>query len=298
MKVTHGAIAGVLSTVPDLDAALADYHGRLGLTLLEQGTIDADLAASWGCPASAGARIATLQPGSGAPCFLRLIEQPIPPGVVPTTTFGWSAFELTVTDVFGWPARLEGSGFEVVGPPKDIPGLPWFIAMQVHGTGGEMLYLNETRANTPSNDLPKAVSPVDHAFIVILAAPDRAAAVAWYCNALGLDEGETHVIPYTMINRAFALPAETLHGLTMVSKGRLPIVEVDDFPAQATPRPTAPGCLPPGNSLVTLAVESLDACDCTWIAPPVVRDGPLYAGRRVATTSGPAGELLELVEIG
>jgi hypothetical protein len=84
----------------------------------------------------------------------------------------------------------------------------------------------------------------------------------------------------------------------MVQCGRLPIIEVDDFPAAATTRPTAPGCLPPGNALVTLTVDSLDTCRCDWISAPVVREGSLYAGRRVATTLGQAGERLELIELG
>jgi hypothetical protein len=85
--------------------------------------------------------------------------------------------------------------------------------------------------------------------------------------------------------------------MTMVQAGRMPIVEVDDYPPQATPRARHPGMLPPGNALVTLAVRDLGDCKVDWIAPPAAREGPLYAGRRSATTIGPAGELLELVEV-
>ena len=56
--------------------------------------------------------------------------------------------------------------------------------------------------------------------------------------------------------------------------------------------------LPPGNALVSLAMTNLAACDAAWISPPVRRDGPLYEGRRAGTCIGPAGELLELVEVG
>jgi catechol 2,3-dioxygenase-like lactoylglutathione lyase family enzyme len=296
--LTHGRIVGGVVTTPDLDAALEDYHGRLGLNLVLQGALADDLAASWGCPNNAGARTATLQPQSGAHCFIRLVEQPLPPDFVPTTTFGWASYELTVQDVFSWPARIEGSGFDIIGPPKEIAGLPYFVAMQVHGRGKEMLYFNETRSNTPSSDLPFAQSPMDHIFIVILATPDRAATVDWYRDRIGLDVGDTYTIEYSMINNAFGLPAGTTSSLTMVQRGRMPIVEIDDYPPQTTVRNAAPGCLPPGNALVTLAVDSLDAIDADWIMPPVARAGALYGGRRAATVRGPAGELLELVEIG
>lgn len=297
--IPHGTILGGLSTVPDLEVALSAYRGVLGLELVEQGTLGADLAHSWGAPASAGARYAMLRPVSGAPCCLRLVEQPTHPGFVPTTTYGWAAFELSVQDVFGWPERLAGSALEVVGPPKTIIGIePAFIPMQVLGPGREMLYLNEVLADMPRIDLPRAASPVDKAFIVILAAPDRARAVAWYAAALGFEPGDEFTISYTMINRAFGLGGDHLTTLTMVKAGRLPVVEIDDYPAAATARAGHPGMLPSGNALVTLAVTDLGACKCDWIAEPAVRDGALYEGRRSATTRGAAGELVELVEVG
>lgn len=289
---------GGVVTTPDLDAALDDYYGRLGLTIVEQGILPADLAASWGCQNSAGARTATLQPQSGAHCFLRLVEQPVPDDFRPTRTYGWAAYELTVQDVYGWPERLAGSGFDIIGPPKEIAGLPYFVPMQVAGRGREMVYLNEVRENTPSSDLPKAQSLTDHIFIVILATHDREANLRWLQDSIGLDIGGSYTLEYTMINKAFGLPDGTQSTITMVQKGRLPIIEVDDYPDAATARPRAEGCLPPGNALVTLGVQSLDAVKVEFITAPVVREGPLYGGRRAATVVGFAGELLELVEVG
>jgi catechol 2,3-dioxygenase-like lactoylglutathione lyase family enzyme len=296
--IQHGSIIGGVVATPDLDAALADYEDRLGLKVVEQGAAPPELAAAWGVTGLAGKPMATLQPVSGARCFIRLIEQPLPADFVPTTTYGWASYEITVQDVFNWPAKIEGSGFDIIGPPKEIEGLPYFVAMQVHGRGKEMLYFNETRSMTPSSDLPFAKSPMDHIFIVILATPDREASVAWYRDRLRLDQGDSYTIEYSMINNAFGLPAGATSSLTMVQNGRMPIVEIDDYPVQAQPRRADPGCLPPGNSLVTLAVDSLDALDLDWIAAPQILPGPLYAGQRSATVRGSAGELLELVELG
>ena len=296
--ISHGSIMGGLSVVPDLAAAIAAYHGTLQLDLVHQGPLPADLAASWGCPASAGAGHAVLRPKSGAPCWLRLVEQPPVPGFMPTTTFGWGAFELTVDDVFGWPARLAGSAFTIVGEPRHLPGMDSFVPMQVLGPGQEMIYLNQVFGNMATLDLPKAGSLTDHIFIVILATPDRAATCRWYAEQLDLDLGPVFELPYQMINNAFGLPPDFITALQMVGKGRMPIVEVDDYPPQATARPRHPGMLPPGNALVSLAMTSLDACDLPWISPPVRRSGPLYEGRRAGTCIGPAGEYLELVEVG
>ena len=293
----HGSILGGVVTTPDLDMALADYEGTLDMKLVERGTVPDALAASWGVPESAGQPMATLQPKSGAHCFIRLVQQPDHPDFKPTRTYGWAAYELTVQDVFGWPDRLVGSGFDIVGPPKELEGLPFFVPMQVTGRGKEMVYLNEVRENTPSSDLPHAQSLTDHIFIVILATPDRAGTVAWYRDTLGLDEADTYTLEYTMINDAFGAPEGTQSDLTMVQNGRLPIVEVDDYPDEATPRARHTDMLPPGNALVTLAADNLDALDCDWITPPAVQAGPLYDGRRAATLIGPAGEILELIEI-
>lgn len=295
--LTHGQIVGGVITTPDLDAAITDYADKLQLTLVERGAIDADLAASWGCPASAGARFAALQPKSGAHCFFRLVEAPVPADFRPTRTYGWAAYEMTVQDVTGWPERLAGSGFRIVGQPKPLDGLPFIVAMQMLGRGDEMLYLTEIFGDTPGSELPRAASLSDHIFIAVLASPDREASVAWYRDRLRLEPGGSYTLTYTMINNAFGLPPTHRTTLTMVQKGAMPIMEVNDYPAEATERPCNPGMLPPGNSLLTLAVDSLDALDLPFIAQPRPREGALYGGRRAATVRGPAGELVELLEI-
>ena len=298
MSVPHGTILGGLSTVPDLEQALAAYRETLGLALSEQGVLPKELAESWGCPANAGSRYAALRPQSEEPCWLRLVEQPAHPDFKPTTTYGWAAFELSVEDVWRWPDALPPDQFTIVGPPKTLANMkPAFIPMQALGPGGELVYLNQVLDDMPDTDLPRARSPVDRIFIVVLAAKDRQASMAWYASRIGLEHGAQYIIPYSMINNAFGLPADTQTTLSMAKAGRMPVVEVDDYPPQATSRARHDGMLPPGNALVTLAVRDLDACDVEWIAPPARRDGALYEGRRAGATIGAAGELLELVEV-
>ncbi len=293
----HGAILCATAAVPDLDMALADYHDRLGLKIVFKGTVPDAQALSWDAPAIAGNRQAVLQPTSGAQSYIRLVEQPLADGFRATQTYGWAAFELSVEDAFSWPTALEGSGFDIVGPPRHIAGLDHLIAMQMVGRGQEMIYLNEVRDNTPTTDLPKAQSPVDLTFICILAAKDRQAATDWYCEKLGLDESETHTIPYSSINRAFELPDTHKTSLTMVHKGRMPIIEVDGYPDIARERPTVAGQLPPGNSILTLAVVDLDAIPLEPITNIQRAENAPYEGRRSATFKGSEGELIELVEI-
>ena len=170
--------------------------------------------------------------------------------------------------------------------------------MQVLGTGREMVYLNQVLGDLPQIDLPRAHAPVDRIFIVVLATPDRKASLEYYRDAVGLERGEDFTLPYAMINDAFGLPADTLTTISMVQSGRMPIIEVDDYPDAAAARARHNGLLPPGNALVTLAVRDLDICKVDWIAPPTVRKGALYEGRRAATTIGLGDELIECVEVG
>ena len=170
--------------------------------------------------------------------------------------------------------------------------------MQVTGRGREMIYLNEVAESTPTSDLPKAQSLTDHIFIAILATPDRKASLKWFEQALMLDISTRYTLAYSMINNAFGLDSDYRTTITMVQKGRLPIIEVDDYPAQATERSGDRHMLPPGNAMITLAIDDLDALDVGFIAPPVIRTGPVYSGRRTATVRGYAGELIELIEIG
>jgi len=299
MTIQHGAILGGLSTVPDLHHALRAYRDTLGLELVEQGALDEGLARSWGCPANAGSRYAALRPTSGAPCWFRLVEQPSYPGFEPTTTYGWAAFETTVEDVWRWPDALPADQFEVVGPPRKLENIePAFIPMQALGPGREMIYLNQVLGDLPDTDLPRARAPVDQIFIVVLATPSREDSISWYCDRLGLKRGNDYTLPYSMINDAFGLPTDHRTTITMVSHGRMPIIEVDDYPSAASERAQREGMLPPGNALVTLAVEDLDACRADWIAPPDRREGALYEERRTACATGAGGELVECVEVG
>lgn len=294
----HGTILGGLSCVPDLDQAIAGYRDTLGLELVSSGEVTPDLAASWGAPSVAGARMATFTPRSDAPCWLRLVEQAADPDFKPTRTYGWAAFELTVEDVWRWPDKLPPERFEVIGPPRHLDNFePTFIPMQVLGTGREMLYLNQVLRDPSDAKLPRAKCPVDKIFICVLATPDREASAGFYCERVGLDRGPDYTLAYSMINRAFDLAPDTKTTISMIHRGLEPLIEIDDYPEAARPRAVGTGMLPPGNALVTLAVRSLDDCTLEWIAPPQKRPEAPYFGARSATFLGPAGELTELVEI-
>lgn len=283
---------------PDFDSSLADYRRELGLALVEEARVSPDLARSWGSPAQAARRSGLLVAPGGAGCFVRLVEGAPVADYRPLRHFGWAAFEFTVQDAFALHERIDQAAFKVIGEPKLVPGFDNFIPFQVEGRAGEILYLNTVLKGSMADlDLPYAKAEVDAIFIAVLAAEDRAATVAFHCQALGFAEGETYVIPYSMINQSFGLPADFPTAMTMTRTGRMPASEVDQYPPDASARPRATGELPPGNALVSFAVASLESVRAPFIEPPTSRDGPLYRGRRVATVRGPSSELVELIEL-
>jgi catechol 2,3-dioxygenase-like lactoylglutathione lyase family enzyme len=283
-------------TVPDVGAAASRYRDFLDYRLIEDGPLAPDLAASWGAPANAHRRAALLQPSSGAPVFLRLVEGDPAPDYLPLRTFGWAAIEICVTDVLKANARMKASPFEIIGPPREIEGLPAIYPMQVRGPDGEIVYLTQIRSDLPAYDLPRAASAIDKLFICVLACSDMRRTIAWFETVVGLKLGRIMEIEYTMLASAFGTPKERLYEISTVVHERDVFLELDQYPEAATPRAAAPGALPPAASIVTLLAPDFDRIRGPFIAPPVRRSGPLYEGGRAATLRDPDGALVEIVE--
>lgn len=283
--------------VADPDATAARYREWLDYSVVEEGTVPDDLAASWGAQAAAGRRFVVAQPASGADVFLRFVEGEPHPDYRPLRTHGWAAIEICVQDVLAANARMERSPFEIIGPPREIEGLPAIYPMQVKGPDGEIVYLTQIRSDLPAYDLPRAGAPIDKLFIVVLACSDLKASIAWFVEHVKLELGREMDIVYTMLANSFGLPVEDLHTIATVIHGRDVFLEFDQYPPQATPRPVRPGELPSGISLCTLKHPEFDSVSGPWLTPPVRREGPVYGGGRVGTLRAPDGTLVEIVEM-
>jgi catechol 2,3-dioxygenase-like lactoylglutathione lyase family enzyme len=283
---------------PDPDVAAARYAELLGYEAIERGAVSADLAASWGAPACAGRRYVVCRPASGVEIYLRFVEGKPPADYRPLRTYGWAATELCVRDVLAVNARLAGSAFEVIGPPKPLDGLPMIFPMQVRGPDQEIVFLTQILDEIPGFDLPRAQSLVDHPFIMVLACSNLEASNRWLASALKLQAGDPLDLAYEVLSDAFDLPPEHKHRIATLTHGRDIFLETDQYPAEAGPRARAPGDLPPGVALVTLIHPEFDSLTGPWITPPALRDGVLYGGRRAGVMTGPDGVLVEVVEAG
>ena len=154
--MTLGAIAAVTIACPDLDRSIDLYQRYLDYRLAHRGTLDGELARSWGTSALPGREYAVLAPRGSADFRLRLVQSPAAPDYAPFRHFGWNAAEFLVQDVDALAVRLQGSPFELIGPPADLSFSDQIRAMQVLGPSGEALYLTQIKAKLPDFATPTA----------------------------------------------------------------------------------------------------------------------------------------------
>ncbi len=289
----------VASTIaaPDVDAVEKTYVDWLDFRVVHRGTVSADAAQSWDAPKNAGAKVSVLEPASGKQNFLRIVENPLPDGYKPLTTYGWAASEMVCQDVDALQEKLKGSPFEIIGPAADLDLIPEIRAMQVRGLAEEVFYLTMFKEDLPEYDLPEAHSFVDRMFIAVLATDGPEKVQGWFDRHWGIAAGVIADTKLSLIDDAFGVPHRTLDlRLTVTTMRSRSLVEIDGYPPQATERPGVEGHLPPANAMMSVAVDSLDGLSFDCVTAPILRPEAPYFGRRAATTRGGMGELIELVE--
>jgi catechol 2,3-dioxygenase-like lactoylglutathione lyase family enzyme len=237
-----------------------------------------------------------MQPASGEPVFLRIVEQPRTRGYAALRTHGWNANEILVEDPDAMAARLADSPFRIVGPPRPLSMNPNVKAMQAIGPADELIYLTRIPPGGSIFGLSSAKSFVDRTFIVVVGGPDMTALRSFYGDVLGLRTTEPSPAKISVLQNAYDLPAdhEVLLGIASLPGGFL--VELDEYPADAAPRPRRRNALPPGLAMVSFTAKDLDARPLPWVVAPAPRIGRPYEGRRAGVLHGAAGEWIEIVE--
>ncbi len=284
--------------VADVAASSRRYSQWMDYQVVEEGLVPEDLAAAWQAPASAGRPCTLLQPASGEEVFLRFVEGDPVASYAPIRSYGWAATEICVSDVMAVNARMEQSPFEIIGPPRDLDGFATVKPMQVKGEDREIVYLTQILQPGEGTGLPQPTSLVDRPFIMVLASDDLAASVKWVKDVLGLAVIDPVPIRYSMINKAFDLDPETRTPIVTARGAGQTFLEIDQYPAEATVREGHPGALPPGVAITTMLHPDFARLEGHWASAPVVREGPLYAGRRTGILRTPEGALLEVIEGG
>ena len=286
----------VTLSAPNLKAVEGAYRDYLGYKVTARGKVPRELASAWGAPASAGHNYILMQPESGEEVYLRFIESEATEGYAPLRTFGWNCTEILVKDPDSLARKLANSPFKIIGPPRNLSSNEDIRAMQVTGPANEVLYLTRITPGKSAFDLGSAKTDVDRVFIVVLGGRDMEAMRNFYTNEMKLPVTAPSGTRISVLSKAHGMDPERLHQLAVARLPRQFLIEIDEYPQSATLRPKRDGYLPPGLSIVSFAVDSIDAFKLDLIQPPVVIKESPYNGRRVAVTAGAAGELIELVE--
>ena len=273
------------------------YRNDLDYRVVDRGAVSGELAEAWDAAGVTGRAYITLQPSSNEPVYLRFIEDTSGTPFEPMKTEGWNAVEILVQDPDVLAQALDQSvHFNVVGRPRYLTEKRNIKAMQATGPANELIYF--TNIGDPEKSgfgLQPARSYIDRVFIMVVGARDHAALGEFYRTVLGMTV--TAPMPYRIgvLSRAYGMPAETRHELSIVQISERFLIELDRYPDAATARNTTPDTLPPGIAMVTFEVAEWRA-DLPYAAAPVRQSSFPYLGRRAGVITGAAGEYIELVE--
>ena len=291
MSILGPVLAGTV-VCPSLRTALPAYIDHLNQQLVSYGHVYEEQAALWGAPALLEAPCAVLASAAGTP-WLRLVEDAQAGAAQPFRRHGWMALEIAVAEVDALAASLEDSPFQVVGPPAPLDVSPQIRAAQAVGPAGEVLYLTQVDGEVPPFQLPRARCGVDHLFIPVLSAAQRAASLAFYEGISGV-QGQCFDTRLGAVNQAWGKSPEERHPVAALQLAGESLIEIDELPAAAA-QPPLPGRLPPGIAMVSFALQGIEEANLPWLSAPRHQPGPPGSGL-TAVCRGAGGELAEFIE--
>jgi catechol 2,3-dioxygenase-like lactoylglutathione lyase family enzyme len=282
--------------VPDVPVAQRIYEKALGLTEANRGVVSERVATAWGAPAMQGRPWVMMRCESGDPSFhIRIVQVDPVPGYRAMATWGLNAIEMISSDIYAVNERALAAGLEVIGEPRPLSeAFASVHAMQVKGPGEEVFYFASDVTGENEFSLIEPQSLVDRMFNAVVGTPNITAGRLFYSSALGMDLGSLMAFKVRMVADALGYSRDRAIEIGG-TRGRQPgsAIELDAYPvALSGPRPRAPGQLPSGVSMISLATDDFDAIKVSFIAAPQA----LYGGGRVASCIGPAGEWIELIE--
>ncbi len=274
MTATLGPISGVTLSTADLAASEVAYVRHLGYRVTARGSVSADLAHSWGSPATAGARYVVVRPEAADDFEFRFVESPASPGYRAFSCFGWNAAELIVRDVDALADALSESAFRILGPPQDLSFTDAIRAMQIRGPAGEILYLTQFKKPLESLPAPPARCAVDRVFIVIVGGPSLQDLLDFYTRSFQIPAPQRMESRVKAMSEVFGLSPEYRYDIAALPIREQCYIEADQMPAAATAPRQPVGHLPPGIAIVSFRSSAASAPRCL---------------------TGPAGEILEII---
>jgi hypothetical protein len=213
-------------------------------------------AQRWGATKMAGATTASVAGINGGVRFIQSQDYLTPE---PLKTFGWSALEVCVDDVFYYTDRAVKAGFTLLNEPVALSGsdkpLP-LIAAQLAGINGEVLYITQILDEMPNFELPDVKKESGSIFICVLGASDLEASRKVLEEGFELRRASDRHVAIKVLNKVYDKPLTDTHRLSSLQLNGRNAIEIDQMPAEADAREVKDGLLPPGISIVSVIGQS------------------------------------------
>ena len=283
----------IVSNLAQVESAWRDFFGY---EVSDRGNVSEELADYWAAAAITGNDYIVMRPANEAPVYIRFVEDEAAAGYQPMTSHGWNSTELLVRDTDAVAATLADSPFSIVGAPKDLwpaPDAP--RAMQARGAGNELIYLTTNQRAAAALGLDNSMPLVERAFIMVVGGPSMSELTEFYGEMLGLRVDSPSLFPITMISKANDLPIDTVYPLSIAYAAPGYLIEIDEMPESVGPREVSAGHLPPGIAIVGFNAVNLEE-GLDWHSKPRTLQEFPYNGRKAGILSGPAGEMIEMIE--
>lgn len=255
--MTIGPISLVTILTRNLESSLSMYSQAFNWEISQSiHPLNLELAQRWGATKMAGAPTSTVAGINGGVRFIQSQDYLTP---APLKTFGWSALEVCVDDVFYYTDRAVKAGFTLLNEPVALSGsdkpLP-LIAAQLAGLNGEVLYITQILDEMPNFELPDVKKESGSIFICVLGASDLEASRKVLEEGFGLRRASDRHVAIKVLNKVYKKPLTDTHRLSSLQLNGRNAIEIDQMPAEAVHREFKDGLLPPGISIVSVVGQS------------------------------------------
>ncbi len=251
-----GPISQVTILTPDLDSALLMYSRAFKWQSTNgENSLGKGEAVRWGTERLIGSPTSLVSGINGGVRFIECGEYATP---LPLRTFGWTALEICVNDVFEYTEQAISAGFTLLNEPVPLKGvgkpLP-LIASQLAGKNGEVVYITQILGEVPNFELPDIDTESGSIFICVLGASNLEISRSALESHFDLYRASDREVAITVINKIYGKSLTTTHRLSSLQLNGRNAIEIDQLPPEAANREVKIGFLPPGISIVSVLAE-------------------------------------------
>ena len=292
-KTPLGPVIGATLLTPNIAHASTVYQTGMGYTLVREEFVTQALCDLWQAPRLLGNPIHILA-GDNEHSWLRIVEDKLCEPISPLKTQGWMALEVNVANVDVIRQEIDDNAFTIIGEPAYLQISDAIKAMQVIGPCNEVSYITQIDKPVPPFSLPMTTARIGSLFIPVLCTQDRAASLSFY-EKLSHNTGLKFDTKVTVLNNAWGHEIEHQYPVATLQLEGDCLFEIDEV-SNAQPSSKNKDSLPSGISMITCMVENISHIAAQYHVPVHCIENAYYPNTQVIILTGPAGELIELVQ--